>query len=296
MPGIRDARILIIAADGFEQLELTVPRDELRKAGAQVDVATPSGSAIRGWNKTDWGDSAPADLKIANARPDDYDAIVLPGGVINPDKLRVDGRHAGRQGLPRQRQGGRRHLPRAVAPGAGRRGARPADDVLRVDPQGRRERRGRAGSTSRSWSTTASSPAAAPTISGRSFPRSSRRSRKAAIDAGRRNSDRVCWRKSDLRDERQHDQEAGEAREHMRGEQRVGDEAVGLPNSGGKTRQERGGQHAPPASARRRMEDSSSKPPRRRNPASDLAHPRPSSTWKPISTGFRSFRNQSRRR
>lgn len=90
MPNIRDARILIIATDGFEQLELTVPRDELRKAGANVEVATPTGSSIRGWDKTDWGDSAPADLKIADAEPEDYDAIVLPGGVINPDKLRID--------------------------------------------------------------------------------------------------------------------------------------------------------------------------------------------------------------
>src|SRR5271165_3979716 len=90
MPNIRDARILILATDGFEQLELTVPRDELRRQGARVDVATPTGSAIRGWNKTDWGETAPADLKIANARPDDYDALVLPGGAINPDKLRID--------------------------------------------------------------------------------------------------------------------------------------------------------------------------------------------------------------
>ncbi|MGO9423649.1 DJ-1/PfpI family protein [Roseiarcus sp.] len=90
MPDIRNARFLILAADGFEQLELTVPRDALRKAGAKVDVATPTGSPIRGWNKTDWGETAPADLKIADARPEGYDALVLPGGVINPDKLRVD--------------------------------------------------------------------------------------------------------------------------------------------------------------------------------------------------------------
>ncbi len=90
MPNISDARILIIATDGFEQLELTVPRDELRKAGATVEVATPTGSPIRGWNKTDWGERASADLKIADAKPGDYDALVLPGGVINPDKLRVD--------------------------------------------------------------------------------------------------------------------------------------------------------------------------------------------------------------
>ncbi len=90
MPNIRDARILIIATDGFEQLELTVPRDELRKAGARVDVASPSGSSIRGWNKTNWGESAPANLTIASVSPDDYHALVLPGGAMNPDKLRVD--------------------------------------------------------------------------------------------------------------------------------------------------------------------------------------------------------------
>ena len=90
MPNIRDARILILATDGFEQLELTVPRDELRKKGAKVSVATPTGGSIRGWNKTDWGETAPGDLKIADARPDDFDALILPGGVMNPDKLRID--------------------------------------------------------------------------------------------------------------------------------------------------------------------------------------------------------------
>jgi len=90
MTDIKDARILILAANGFEQLELTVPRDELRKAGAKVEVATPDGNAVRGWSKTDWGDKAEADLEIADARPDDYQALVLPGGQINPDLLRID--------------------------------------------------------------------------------------------------------------------------------------------------------------------------------------------------------------
>ncbi len=90
MPNIRDARILIIATDGFEQLELTVPRDKLREAGAKVDVASLDGQAIRGWDRTDWGRTEPADLGIADAKPDDYAALVIPGGVINPDKLRVD--------------------------------------------------------------------------------------------------------------------------------------------------------------------------------------------------------------
>jgi protease I len=90
MPKIQDARILIICTDGVEQLELTTPRDELRKKGARVEVATPTGRSIRAWNFTDWGATQPADLKIAEARHDDYDALVIPGGVINPDKLRID--------------------------------------------------------------------------------------------------------------------------------------------------------------------------------------------------------------
>lgn len=90
MPKIQDARILMICTDGVEQLELTTPRDELRKKGARVEVATPTGSPVRAWNMTDWGDAQPADLKMADAKPDDYDALVIPGGVINPDKLRID--------------------------------------------------------------------------------------------------------------------------------------------------------------------------------------------------------------
>jgi protease I len=90
MTQIRDARVLILAADGFEQSELTVPRDELRKAGARVDVASPDGKPIRGWKTKDWGDTIEADLKIAMANPADYHVIVLPGSQINPDVLRVN--------------------------------------------------------------------------------------------------------------------------------------------------------------------------------------------------------------
>jgi protease I len=90
MTDIQKSRILIIATSGFEQSELEVPRDTLRAAGARVEVATPDGAAIKGWDKTDWGREAEADLKIADARCADYDALVIPGGVMNPDKLRVD--------------------------------------------------------------------------------------------------------------------------------------------------------------------------------------------------------------
>jgi len=90
MTDIKSSRILIIATNGFEQKELEVPRDELRARGARVDVATPDGKQIMGWDRTDWGRPAKADLKIADAKMEDYNALVIPGGVINPDKLRID--------------------------------------------------------------------------------------------------------------------------------------------------------------------------------------------------------------
>ena len=90
MPDIKQSKILIIATHGFEQDELEVPRDKLRAAGAQVDVATQDGKEIRGWKGKDWGNTAPADLKIADAKCSAYNALVIPGGVMNPDKLRVD--------------------------------------------------------------------------------------------------------------------------------------------------------------------------------------------------------------
>jgi protease I len=91
MTAISQAKILIIATNGFEQAELEVPRDKLRAAGAKVDVATPDGKEIKGWDRTDWGRPAQADRKIADTRCQNYDALVIPGGVINPDKLRMDG-------------------------------------------------------------------------------------------------------------------------------------------------------------------------------------------------------------
>ncbi|PJI40382.1 type 1 glutamine amidotransferase domain-containing protein [Ferrovibrio sp.] len=90
MTDIKKSSILIIATDGFEQSELMVPRDKLKQAGAQVHVASPTGRSIRGWKHTDWGESVDVDLKIAEAKPEQYDALVIPGGQINPDKLRAD--------------------------------------------------------------------------------------------------------------------------------------------------------------------------------------------------------------
>src|SRR3569833_2082929 len=83
-------RIVILATNGFEQAELEVPRDKLKAAGAVVDVVSPEQGEIRGWVKKDWGRSVKADKALADARVADYDAIVLPGGQINPDLLRVN--------------------------------------------------------------------------------------------------------------------------------------------------------------------------------------------------------------
>ena len=90
MPAIAQAKILIIATNGFEQSELEVPRDALKAAGATVHVASLDGRQIKGWQKDDWGRPAAVDLAIKDAREADYTALVIPGGVMNPDRLRTD--------------------------------------------------------------------------------------------------------------------------------------------------------------------------------------------------------------
>jgi protease I len=93
---LQGKRIAILATDGFEQAELMKPLTELREAGATVDVIAPSeGPAktqkpgeIKGWDKTDWGRTVKVDRDLKDARVEDYDGLVLPGGVMNPDKLR----------------------------------------------------------------------------------------------------------------------------------------------------------------------------------------------------------------
>ena len=82
-------KIAILVTDGFEQVELTEPRKALDQAGADTHIISPKDDEVRGWNFTDWGQSLPVDLKLDRARPQDFDALLLPGGVINPDKLRM---------------------------------------------------------------------------------------------------------------------------------------------------------------------------------------------------------------
>jgi deglycase len=81
-------RVAILVTDGFEQVELTSPRNALRRNGAEVDVIAPESGRIRGWKHTDWGEEIVVDFALGEADPNDYDALVLPGGVMNPDELR----------------------------------------------------------------------------------------------------------------------------------------------------------------------------------------------------------------
>lgn len=94
MANIRQARILIMATDGFEQSELLVPQQTLSQAGAKVEIASPSSrmdpQAIKGWDHKNWGQSVTVDKNLEDVDPNDYDAIVMPGGQMNPDKLRLE--------------------------------------------------------------------------------------------------------------------------------------------------------------------------------------------------------------
>ncbi|MBL9101837.1 MAG: type 1 glutamine amidotransferase [Myxococcales bacterium] len=83
-------KVAILVAHGFEQVELTSPKKALEKAGATAQIVSPERKEVKGWKHTDWGDTFPVDVQLADARPDDYDALVLPGGVMNPDTLRAD--------------------------------------------------------------------------------------------------------------------------------------------------------------------------------------------------------------
>jgi protease I len=85
-------RIAMLATDGFEQVELTEPKKNLEKAGAKVTVLSveKTPKEIKGWKFTDWGDKVKVDGLVNEADPKDFDALVLPGGQINPDKLRMD--------------------------------------------------------------------------------------------------------------------------------------------------------------------------------------------------------------
>ncbi len=87
---ISGKRIAILATNGFEQSELEVPLKKLREAGATVEIVSLEPGEIKGWEKKNWGRAVPVDRTLDEAKSSDYDALVLPGGQINPDLLRVE--------------------------------------------------------------------------------------------------------------------------------------------------------------------------------------------------------------
>ena len=83
-------KIAILATNGFEQSELEIPRDKLRDAGANVEIVSLKPGEIKGWDKKDWGRAVKVDKTLNEVSASDYDALVLPGGQINPDLLRIE--------------------------------------------------------------------------------------------------------------------------------------------------------------------------------------------------------------
>ncbi|WP_295769763.1 type 1 glutamine amidotransferase domain-containing protein [uncultured Mucilaginibacter sp.] len=88
MGTLNNRKVAILTEEGFEQVELTSPKQALEAAGATVHIISPQSGTIKAWDKDNWGIEVNVDKLLADVSPDDYDALVLPGGVLNPDKLR----------------------------------------------------------------------------------------------------------------------------------------------------------------------------------------------------------------
>jgi len=88
MKQLEGKKVAILVADGFEQVELTGPRQALDAAGAETQIVSPAKGKVKGWQHTEWGDEMKVDVPLDQARADQFDALLLPGGVMNPDHLR----------------------------------------------------------------------------------------------------------------------------------------------------------------------------------------------------------------
>ena len=89
MESLKGLKVAILVEDGFEQVELLEPRKALDEAGASTSVVSPRSESVRAWNFTQWGETLPVDVQFDRARAQDFDALLLPGGVMNPDALRT---------------------------------------------------------------------------------------------------------------------------------------------------------------------------------------------------------------
>lgn len=87
---LNNKKIAVLVTDGFEQSELTSPMKAIKNAGGEAIIVSPNSDKVKGWSGSSWGDSFEVDMMLENAKADDFDALLLPGGVINPDQLRRD--------------------------------------------------------------------------------------------------------------------------------------------------------------------------------------------------------------
>jgi deglycase len=90
MATLSGKKVAILTENGFEEVELTSPKKALEEAGATVEIVSPQKGKIKAWDKDHWSIELPVDKALDDANPDDYDALMLPGGVLNPDQLRMN--------------------------------------------------------------------------------------------------------------------------------------------------------------------------------------------------------------
>ena len=89
MANLQGLKVAILIENGFEQVEMTQPRKALDQVGASTAVVSPRSQRVRGWNFSDWGEEFAVDVPLDQADPQEFDALLLPGGVMNPDTLRM---------------------------------------------------------------------------------------------------------------------------------------------------------------------------------------------------------------
>jgi deglycase len=89
MENLKGLKVAILITDGFEQVEMVNPRYALDQAGAETSIVSPKQSSVRSWKIREWGEEFPVDLSLGGANAEDFDALLLPGGVMNPDSLRM---------------------------------------------------------------------------------------------------------------------------------------------------------------------------------------------------------------
>jgi protease I len=87
---IKEKKVAILTENGFEEVELTSPMNALEQAGATVHIISPQKDKVKAWNHDHWSIELPVDKNLSDANPEDYDMLVLPGGILNPDKLRLN--------------------------------------------------------------------------------------------------------------------------------------------------------------------------------------------------------------